>query len=143
MEINAQYLVSTVASQLNIDQTTAQTVVGVMLSVLEHEAGAQAMDPVLSKVQGAADLARQYDVMTPSPGGGMLGSLGSIFGAAAGEKTGALVNGVSRLEATGLSMAQVRQAGASLLTQARSVAGPEAVASILKAAPLAAGHFSG
>lgn len=139
--MNAQYVVTTIASRLNIDQTTAENVVGTMLSILQHEAGPQAMGGLLAKLPGSAELAQQYDVMARPSNGGLLGSLTSAFGSAIGEKAGALVNGMSQLEAAGLTLAQVRQAGTSLLEQAKVAGGAGAVASVLAAAPALANHF--
>lgn len=70
-----------------------------------------------------------------SGGGGLLGSLTSALGGALGEKTGALVNGISALEASGLTLDEIRKAGTALVEEARTVAGPQAVNQALAGVP--------
>ncbi|WP_245437095.1 hypothetical protein [Mesorhizobium helmanticense] len=58
-----------------------------------------------------------------------------------GEKTGALINGVAALKASGLDMAQIRQAGATLIQQAETAAGPELTNEVLGSVPSLKGHL--
>jgi hypothetical protein len=138
MSIDAQAIVSAVASRLNIDNATAENAVGTILSILDHEAAGTKADALFDKLPGARDLAQRYDVMAePAGGGGLMGMLGSALG----ERAGALVNGMAKLKGLGLSVAQVEEAGKQLVEQARTAAGSDTVNEILNDVPGLAGHL--
>ena len=77
----------------------------------------------------------------PKQGGGLLGSLTSALGGALGEKTGALIRGISQLEASGLSLSEIKDAGAALVEQAKAAAGPKAVEQALASVPSLRSHL--
>lgn len=135
--MNAQDVVNTIAQNAGIDQPTTEKVVGTILSVIQHEVDSATVEPWFAKLPGADQLAQQYDVMNAAPasGGGLLGSLQSALGGMLGGKAGALVNGVSQLESTGLSMAQIQQAAATLIQQAKTAAGPQLTSQVLDSVP--------
>jgi hypothetical protein len=136
--MNVQDIINTIANQVNIDPLTTEKVVGTILSVLQHEAEGTSAEALFDKLPGSLDLAQQYDVMATdaaSGGGGLLGSLTSALGGALGEKAGALIKGISQLQASGLSMAEIKDAGAALIEQARAAAGPKAVDQALANVP--------
>ena len=136
--MNAQDVVNTIAQKTSIDQPTTEKVVGTILSVIQHEVDAATVEPWFAKLPGADQLAQQYDVMRAAPasgGGGLLGSLQSALGGILGGKAGALVNGVAQLESTGLSMAQIQQAAATLIQQAKTAAGPQLTSQVLDSVP--------
>lgn len=141
--MNAQDIVGVVSARLQLDPATAEKAVGTIFSVLEHESGGIASASIFSKIAGADQLAHSYDVMAAnvSQGEGLLGSLGSLLGGALGEKVGALVNGMSQLQSLGLDLAQIEQAGETLIDQARNAAGPKAVDGLTAAVPSLKGHF--
>lgn len=144
--MNAQDIVAEVATQLKLDQPASEKVVGTIFSVVAHEADGTRMGAFFSSIPGALDLARQYDVMAPGANagqssGGLLGTLSTVLGSSLGEKTGALVNGLSQLRASGLDAGQIRQAGATLVERAKAAAGPDVVNEVVGSVPGLAGHL--
>jgi hypothetical protein len=136
--MNLQDIIYTISNKVDIDPMTMEKVVGTIFSVLQHETEGTSAENLFAKLPGSLELARKYDVMAAgagSGGGGLLGSLTSALGGALGEKTGALVNGISALEASGLSLDQIRQAGTELIEQAKAAAGPKAVNQALAQVP--------
>jgi hypothetical protein len=141
--MNVQDIVNTISNQVNIDPATTEKVVGTVLSVIQHETDGTGAANLFAKLPGAAELAQKYDVMAAgqASGGGLLGSLQSALGGAMGEKTGALVNGLSQLQASGLTMAEIQQAGTMLVQEARAAAGPNVVNEVLDQIPSLKGHL--
>ncbi len=137
MGIGVQDIVSAVASRLNVDNATAESAVGTILSILDHEATGTKADALFDQLPGARDLAQRYDVMAGAGGGGLMGMLGSALG----DRAGALVNGMAKLKGLGLSVAQVEEAGKQLIEQAKTAAGPDTVNEIVNDIPGLAGHF--
>jgi hypothetical protein len=141
--MDVQDIVNTIANQVNIDPLTTEKVVGTILSVLQHEAEGTSAETLFQKLPGSLELAQKYDVMAAdaSAGGGLLGSLTSALGGALGEKTGALIKGISQLEASGLSLEEIKQAGTALIEQAKAAAGPKAVNQALADVPSLKSHL--
>lgn len=142
--MNVQDIIDTISNKVDIDPMTMEKVVGTILSVLQHETEGTSAEALFDKLPGSLELARKYDVMAAgaaSGGGGLLGSLTSALGGALGEKTGALVNGFSQLQASGLSMEEIQKAGTELIEQARAAAGPKAVDQVLAQVPSLKGQL--
>jgi hypothetical protein len=142
--MDVQDIVNTIANQVNIDPLTTEKVVGTILSVLQHEAEGTSAETLFQKLPGSLELAQKYDVMAAGAaagGGGLLGSLTSALGGALGEKTGALIKGISQLEASGLSLEQIKEAGTALVEQAKTAAGPKAVNQALAVVPSLKSHL--
>ncbi|MCV3209016.1 hypothetical protein OHD62_24930 [Mesorhizobium sp. YC-39] len=141
--MDAQDIVNTVSQKAGLDQAVTEKVVGTIFSVLEHEAEGTSVSSFFAKIPGADGLAQKYDVMATAPagGGGLLSSLQGALGGVLGEKTGALVNGVAALNASGLDMAQIRQAGMTLIQQAEAAAGPDLTNEVLGSVPSLRGHL--
>ena len=140
MAIAAQDIVDQVATRLGLDRAAAETTVGTILSVIDHEAEGTQVEALFDKMPGARDLAQRYDVMAPDPnagGGGFMDMLGSALS----EKAGALLHGVSRLKKSGLSVEQIRQAGEQFFQQAEAAAGPGLVKEIADSVPGMASHL--
>ncbi len=78
-----------------------------------------------------ADLAR-LAVLTPQTVSVIVGNL---------EKAGALVRGISQLQASGLSLAEIQEAGSALIEQAKAAAGPKAVDQALADVPSLKSHL--
>lgn len=136
--MNVQDIIYAISNKVDIDPTTMEKVVGTILSVLRHETEGTSAEALFDKMPGSLELAQKYDVMAAgaaSEGGGLLGSLTSALGGALGEKTGALVNGLSQLQASGLSLDEIRKAGMELIEQAKAAAGPKAVDQALAQVP--------
>ncbi|MHA6643103.1 hypothetical protein [Mesorhizobium sp. A623] len=104
--MDVQDIVNTIANKVNIDPLTTEKVVGTILSVLEHEAQGTSAETLFDKLPGSLELAQKYDVMAAgaASGGGLLSSITSALGGVLGEKSGALVNGLSTLQASGLTL---------------------------------------
>jgi hypothetical protein len=142
--MDAQSIVNTVAEKAGLDQAVTEKVVGTIFSVLEHEAEGTAASSFFAKIPGAGALAQKYDVMAATPaggGGGFLSSLQGALGGVLGEKTGALINGVAALKASGLDMAQIQKAGTTLVQQAQVAAGPQLTNEVLDSVPSLKGHL--
>jgi hypothetical protein len=141
--MNVQDIVSTVSQEASLDPATAEKVVGIILSVLEHEAEGTTLSSFFAKIPGADGLAQKYDVMAvgAASGGGLLSSLQGALGGVLGAKTGALINGVAALKASGLDLAQIRQAGTTLIQQAETAAGPQLTNEVLASVPSLKGHL--
>jgi hypothetical protein len=143
--MNVQDIIYTISNKVDIDPATMEKVVGTILSVLQHETEGTGAAALFDKLPGALELAQKYDVMAAGAasagGGGLLGSLTSALGGALGEKTGALVNGLSALEASGLTLDQIQKAGAELIEQAKAAAGPKAVDQALAQVPSLKSHL--
>ena len=137
--MNVQDIIYTISNKVDIDPTTMEKVVGTIFSVLQHETEGTGAAALFDKLPGSLELAQKYDVMaagaSSNGGGGLLGSLTSALGGALGEKTGALVNGFSQLQASGLSLDEIQKAGMELIEQARKAAGPKAVDQALAQVP--------
>ncbi|PDQ17742.1 hypothetical protein CN311_28495 [Mesorhizobium sanjuanii] len=141
--MDAQDIVNTVSEKAGLDQAVTEKVVGTIFSVLEHEADGTTLSRFFAKIPGADGLAQKYDVMAAGSAGsgGLLSSLQGALGGVLGEKTGALINGIAALKASGLDMAQIRQAGATLIQQAETAAGPELTNEVLGSVPSLKGHL--
>ncbi len=142
--MDAQSIVNTVAEKAGLDQAVTEKVVGTIFSVLEHEAEGTTASSFFARIPGADALAQKYDVMAAAPaggGGGFLSSLQGALGGVLGEKTGALINGVAALKASGLDMAQIQKAGATLIQQAQAAAGPQLTNEVLNSVPSLKGHL--
>jgi hypothetical protein len=143
--MDVQDIINTIANQVNIDPLTTEKVVGTILSVLEHEAEGTSASALFDKLPGSLELAQKYDVMAADnasgDGGGLLGSLTSALGGALGEKAGALIKGISQLEASGLSLTEIKDAGTALIEQAKAAAGPKAVNQALANVPSLKSHL--
>ena len=115
--MDAQSIVTIVSQKAGLDQAVTEKVVGTIFSVLEHEAEGTTVSSFFAKIPGADALAQKYDVMAAASagGGGFLSSLQGALGGVLGEKTGALINGVAALKASGLDMAQIQKAGTALI----------------------------
>ena len=140
--MDAQSIVNAVAEKAGLDQAVTEKVVGTIFSVLEHEAEGTTVSSFFAKIPGADALAQKYDVMAAAPaGGGFLSSLQGALGGVLGEKTGALINGVAALKASGLDMAQIQKAGTTLIQQAQAAAGPQLTNEVLDSVPSLKGHL--
>lgn len=137
--MDVQDIINTVSQKFGLNQALTEKIAGTIFSVLEHEAEGTTLSSFFAKIPGADALAKQYDVMAPgaASGGGLLSSLEGALG----EKTGALINGVAILKASGLTLAQISQAGTMLVQQAEAAAGPQLTNEVLASVPDLKGHL--
>ena len=144
--MNAQDIVTTVSQTAGLDVATTEKVVGTIVSMLVLEAEGTSASSFFAKIPGADALAQKYDVMAAgaaggTSGGGLLSSLQGALGGLLGEKAGALINGVAALKASGLDMAQIQKAGATLIQQAKAAAGPDLTNEVLGSVPSLKSHL--
>lgn len=141
--MDVQDIVNTIANKVNIDPLTTEKVVGTILSVIEHEAQGTSAETFFDKLPGSLELAQKYDVMAngAANGGGLLGSLSSALGGMLGEKSEVLVKGIAALEASGLTLAEIQQAGTTLVQQAKVAVGPNTVNQVLDDVPSLKGRL--
>jgi hypothetical protein len=112
-----------------------------VLSVIQHEAPDQTAT-LFAQIPGASELAQSFDVMASgAQSGGFLSSVTSMLGGAAGEKVGALINGVAALKESGLTVDQIREAGAAVFAHAKETADPNLVNELLNSVPGLKSHF--
>ncbi|OQM77368.1 hypothetical protein [Manganibacter manganicus] len=142
--MNAQEIIDTISAKVGLDQATTERTAGIIFSVFQHEAEGTGVAELFARIPGAETLAQQYDVMAnanANTGGGLIGSLESALGSALGEKAGALINGLSQLKSSGLSLDQIQQAGTVLVQQAEEAAGPDITNKVLDSVPSLKGHL--
>jgi len=143
MAANIQSMIASVAGQTGIDSATAETAVGTVLSILQHEAPAAQVSELFGAIGGASVLAAQYDVMqAPTQGGGgLFGAIEGAIGGALGDKVGALIKGVEQLQGTGLTVTQIEQAGQALIAEAKGSLGGTLMEDLVGAVPGLGGHL--
>ena len=129
-----QTFVDTIAAKASIDPAAAETAVGTILSIIEQEGDAPKVAELFNKIPGAEDLAHQHAVVAGG-GGGLLGALSSVAESVAGNKVGLLVSGLAQIEATGLSMQQIKTVGSAFLVYAKESANPALVTQIINSIP--------
>jgi hypothetical protein len=128
--MNIQQVVDAVAAKAGLDPAAAERAAGTILSVIQQEVDPAVVQSLFAKIPGAADLAAVNAVNAAS--GGTLSSIAaSIFG----NKAGVLAAGFTQLEASGLTMEQIRAAAAGILAYVRTSAGGDLAKEITDALP--------
>jgi hypothetical protein len=128
--MNIQQIVDAVAAKAGLDPSAAERAAGTILSVIQQEVDPTVARSLFAKIPGAAELAAANAVNASS--GGTLSSIAtSIFGS----KAGVLAAGYTQLEASGLTLAQIRTAAASILAYVRTSAGGDIAKEITDALP--------
>lgn len=109
--MSIQSLIDNIASNANIDPGTAEQTVGILLSIIQHEAPIVAPQ-IFNLIPGARALALANDVLSPDNHhtDGILGTVSDIAEGLAGERISALVCGLAALRSTGMTMDQANQA---------------------------------
>jgi hypothetical protein len=108
-------LIGRLVADVDVDRTTAQTAVGIILDFLAKEGPADKMQLLLAKLPGAEALMQN----APSDGGGMGGVMGAGM----------------RMMSAGLSMGQVQGITRQFIAFAREKVGEDAVGEIVGAIP--------
>jgi hypothetical protein len=111
-----QDLIKRLRAVTGLDETRAEEALGIVLSLIRTQGHQQKVDALFERLPGAQELASRGG----SKGGGLLGKLGG------GLMGGPLV-AMSRLQAAGLSMAQIKSLGSEVLAYAKEKAGDQAV----------------
>lgn len=111
-----QDLIERVAEVAGLKTAQAEAALGIILSLIRNQGDPQKVEALFAKLPGAAELATSH-------GGGKASLLGRLGGGLMG---GPLV-AVSKLQAQGLSMEQIKLLGAEVLRYAREKAGDQLV----------------
>jgi hypothetical protein len=111
-------VISEVATATGLDPVAAQKATGIILSVIQQEVDPALASQVFAKLPGAAALAQANAV---TAGTGMLSNL---VNSVLGRRAGVLAAGLSALQATGLTLAQIETAGLKLYAYVQANAGP-------------------
>jgi hypothetical protein len=122
LENNMRAVISKLAVEVGINEQIAEKAAGMILSLLQRNDSSEAVENLLAKLPGAADLAANHSEPAPS-GGGLAGMLGGLMGGSTGD---ALAT-VSALQSDGLTTDQIKQFGGGLLTYARETVGDNLV----------------
>ena len=118
--MSIQSLIDNIAANANINPGTAEQTVGILLSVIQHEAPIIAPQ-IFNIIPGASALAHANDVLNPEnhQADGLLGTVSNVAGNFAGERIGALVCGLAALKSTGMSVDQANQAFLTVIRHVR------------------------
>jgi hypothetical protein len=128
--MNVQQVIDAVAAKAGLDPAAAERAAGTILSVIQQEVDPSVAASLFAKLPGAAELAAANAVNASS--GGMLGSIAtSVFG----NKAGVVAAGFTQLEASGLTLQQIKDAVASILAYIRTSAGSDIAKEVANALP--------
>jgi hypothetical protein len=128
--MNVHQVIDAVAAKTNLDPAAAERAAGTILSVIQQEVAPSVAASLFAKLPGAAELAAA-NVVNPSAGG-MLGTIATSF---LGNKGGVLAAGFTQLEASGLTLAQIKDAATSILDYIRTSAGSDIAKEVTNALP--------
>jgi len=113
-----QDLIDRVVKVTGLDAEKAERAVGIVLSLVKSEGNKAKVADLFAKLPGADAMAAQYGSES-ARGGGLFGVLGSLAG-------GPLA-AVSKLQAAGLDMEQIKALGREVLAYAKEKAGDDLV----------------
>jgi Protein of unknown function VcgC/VcgE (DUF2780) len=122
-----QELIARIVTKTGLAPERAEKALGIMLSLVKTQGNQQKVGELFAKLPGADDLARQHGG-DGSRGGGLLGILG-------GGLMGGPLAAISKLQAAGLNMDQIKQLGSETLTYAKEVAGDDLVKQVAGSIP--------
>jgi hypothetical protein len=128
--MNIQQVIDTVAAKAGLEPAAAERAAGTILSIIQQEIDPTVAQSLFAKIPGATELAAANAVNASSGG-----SLSSIATTIFGNKAGVLAAGFTQLEASGLTMEQIRAATASILAYVRTSAGGDIAKEITDALP--------
>jgi hypothetical protein len=141
MAATIQSFVDEIAAKANIQPDAAETAVGTILFVIQKEGNATKVAQLFQQLPGATDLAQKHAVVAGS-GGGLLGTLSGVADKVVGGDAGILVAALAQIEATNLSMPQIKNIGTALLAYLTENANPDLVTQIVEAIPSLRDHFA-
>src|SRR5712691_4992135 len=117
-----QSFVDAIAAKANVDPEAAETAVGTILSVIQQEGNAANVAQLFKQLPGAADLAQKH------------ATLSGVADEVIGGDAGILVAAMAQIEATNLSVQQIKNIGTALLAYIKENANPDLVKQIVDAA---------
>jgi hypothetical protein len=114
-----QDLITKIVATTNINAGKAEAAVGILLNLVVTQGDKAKVEALFKKMPGAADLAAKH-------GGDGAGG-GGLMGILAGGLMGGPLAMITKLQAIGLNMDQVKQIGTLTLAYAKKKAGVKAV----------------
>lgn len=124
-----QDLIARISTAAKLDPARAEKALGIMLSLVRTQGNQQKVAELFAKLPGAGALADAHG----GGGGGLLGRLG-------GGLMGGPLIAVGKLQATGLSMDQIKLLGAETLAYAKEKAGDRLVKDVAGSIPGLSGY---
>ena len=118
-----QELIARIATKTGLDPKRAEKALGIMLSLVKTQGNQQKVGELFAMLPGADELARRHGG-DGSRGGGLLGML-----------MGGPLAAISKLQAAGLNMDQIKQLGTETLSYAKELAGDDLVKQVASSIP--------
>ncbi len=122
-----QELIARIVTKTGLDPKRAEKALGIMLSLVKTQGNQQKVGELFAKLPGADELARRHGG-DGSRGRGLLGMLG-------GGLMGGPLAAISKLQAAGLNMDQIKQLGTETLSYAKELAGDDLVKQVASSIP--------
>jgi hypothetical protein len=122
-------LIGRLVADTDIDRTTAEKAVGIILDFLVKEGPADKVQTLLAKLPGAEALMQKA---ARESGGGLMGG---TMGGAMGEAMGGVIGAGMQMMSAGLSMGQVQSVTRAVIAYTREKAGDDAVDEVVAAIP--------
>jgi hypothetical protein len=122
-----QELIARIVTKTGLDPKRAEKALGIMLSLVKSQGNQQKVGELFAKLPGAEELARTHGG-DGARGGGLLGMLG-------GGLMGGPLAAITKLQAAGLNMEQIKQLGSETLGYAKEVAGEDLVKQVASSIP--------
>jgi len=128
-----QELISRVVAAAGLDHEQAEKAIGIIMSLVRSQGPRDKVDRLFERLPGAAELAKRHG----SDGAARGGLLGGLLG---GGLMGAPLAAVGKLQAAGLSMAEIKAVGYEVLAYAKEKAGADLVRDVAGSIPGLSGH---
>lgn len=136
-----QSFIDQIAAKANVSPEAAETAVGTILFVIQKEGNTAKVGQLFEQLPGAAELAQKHAVEAGS-GGGVLGTLGGLADKVVGGDAGILIAALAQIEATNLTMPQIKNIGTALLAYLKENSNSELVTQIVEAIPSLRDQFA-
>ena len=122
-------LISRLTQAVGIDESTAQSAIGIIFNFLTKEGPDDVVSQVMAAIPGAQELLQQAAEGGDGGGGGLMGAIGGLVGG------GGIMGAAQELMGTGLDMGQIQNVTQEVIGFAREKAGDETVAQLVSAIP--------
>lgn len=128
-------IIASISRSLNLSESAVRSGAGIILNFLKEKVSATDFDQLLQQFPGAADLLSSAPAAGAAGSGGLLGGLlGKAGGLLGGNLSGA-AEAVGALQQAGVPLDKAVPLLKEFLSQARTVAGPDAIDTILSKVP--------
>ena len=127
-----QELIARIVTKTGLDPERAEKALGIMLSLVKSQGNQQKVGELFARLPGAEELAGRHGG-DGSRGGGLLGMLG-------GGLMGGPLAAITKLQAAGLNMDQIKGLGTETLSYAKEVAGEDLVRQVAGSIPGLGGY---